>query len=269
MVLSEANRIDVVAEKPGGEVVLGIVAPESWSDRDRLLGQLTDKLCTYLRFIHSREYRSRFGSSPAAILLLTAEEPPQEVRRLVDATSRAAKLRIDVERVPAVEPITPDHVAATAGPAWPAARLRPRAAPRVPSRDRVRVVRTSFGVLGLFAAVAAAIYAFSLSSSYWLAIYVFVLANYVIARGIADVITDPCKLPRAAYFAFLPVVSTVVLYVAYVGWGKMWIAVILGLVGGAVFHAAVAPYLFPRIHVEEQLDSAERMTEALAKHGKA
>lgn len=102
MVLSDPNRIDIVSQTPSGEIVLSIVAPEPWSDTEGLLNQLTDKLCTYLAFMNSREYKTRFGDTLASIQLCTAEEPPEEVKKLIEATSAAANVRIDVERIPGI-----------------------------------------------------------------------------------------------------------------------------------------------------------------------
>jgi hypothetical protein len=116
-------------------------------------------------------------------------------------------------------------------------------------------------VVAFFAGVLAAIYTYRSSSSVALAIYVFLFANYIVSRGVADVITDRYKVRRILYFSLQPALSTGVLYVVYRLWGKMWLAVVLGIILGVFLHALLAPRFFPRIHVEEGMDSAQRMKE--------
>jgi hypothetical protein len=253
MALSDLDRIDVVARSPSGEVVLGIVATESWGDGERGAEQLTGKLYTYLSFIKGEEFRAKFGSAPASVRLMTVEQPPELIRKLIDATSAAFDVDIAVEHVPAIGAVAEGY---EAGSAVKSTRLGGRSA-----GAGVRRIRSVFGVLAFFAGVLAAIYAYSLSSSIALAIYVFLFANYIVSRGVADVITDPYKVRRVLYFSLQPALSTGVLYLVYRLWGKMWLAVVLGIILGVFLHALLAPRLFPRIHVEEGLDSAQRMKE--------
>jgi hypothetical protein len=253
MALSDADRIDIVARSPSGKVVLGIVAAEPWGDGKRGAEQLTGKLVTYLSFIKGEEFRARFGSAPASVRLLSVEQPPELIRKLIDATSAAFGVEIEVEHVSANGAVEEGY---EAGSALKSTRL---GAPSAVAR--VRRVRNVFGVLAFFVGVLAAVYAYSLSSSIALAIYVFLFTNYIVSRGVADVITDPYKVRRILYFSLQPALSTGVLYAVYRLWGKMWLAVILGIILGVFLHALLAPRLFPRIHIEEGRDSAQRMKE--------
>jgi len=253
MALADADRIDVVARSPSGEVVLGIVAVEPWGDGKRAAEQLTGKLHTYLSFIGGEEFRARYGSAPASVRLMTVEQPPELVRRLIDATSAAFGVAIGVEHVPAIAAVAEGY---ETGPSLGSVGSgRPAAA------AGVRRIRNVFGVIAFFAGVLAAIYTYRSSSSVALAIYVFLFANYIVSRGVADVVTDPYKVRRILYFSLQPALSTGVLYLVYRLWGKMWLAVLLGIVLGVFLHALLAPRLFPRIHVEEGRDSAQRMKE--------
>ncbi len=263
MVLSDVNRIDIVSEDPSGEVVLSIVAPEPWTDTQRALDQLTDKLYAYLSYMHSDEFQAKFGDTPASIQLVTADEPPAPVKKLLDATAEAADIRIDIERMPSMR-VEPEPVVRS-----PDVRpvVREQAVASAVSKSGAlsskRAVQTVFGALGVLGGLGGAIYAYSQSSSVALAIYVFLVANYVIARGVADVITDPYKIRRVFYFALMPALSTGLLYLAYRQWDKMWLAVVLGLLGGLILNGILAPLIFPRIHREEGEDSLERVKEAV------
>jgi hypothetical protein len=253
MALSDADRIDVVARGPSGEIVLGIVATEPWGDGEREAEQLTGKLSTYLSFIRGEAFRAEYGSAPASVRLMTVEQPPELVRKLIDATSAAFGVEIKVEHLPAIAAVAESEdtglAVTSGGPGAPSAAAR------------VRRIRNVFGVLAVLAGVLAAIYAYRLSSSVALAIYVFLFTNYIVSRGVADVITDPHKIRRVLYFSLQPALSTGVLYLVYRLWGRMWLAVVLGIVLGVILHALLAPRFFPRIHVEEGLDSAQRMKE--------
>lgn len=134
---------------------------------------------------------------------------------------------------------------------------------RRPAVDRrTKRIRAVFNLLAWIAAIAAAIYAYRWMASWALAIFVFLMVMHVVARGIADVITDPNKIQRILFFALYPAICSVVLYYAYQWWGRMWLAVILGLVLGAILNAAAGALLFPRVFQEEMEDSQQRMKES-------
>ena len=268
MALSDTGSIDIVSESPSGEIVLTIVAPEPWSDVRRTRKELTDKLCTYLEYMHSDEFLERFPGKRASIQLATQDQPPQEVRQLLDATAEAAGIRIDIQHSPWM------RVASEPAPERPdtTVRLRdqavavPLSAPSSGVSSK-RVVQSIFGILGVVIGLGGAIYTFTRSSSFALAIFVFFLANYVVARGVADVITDPHKIRRVLYFALMPAACTGILYVTFQWWGRMWLAVVLGFLGGIILNAILAPLLFPRIHQEEEMDSMERVKAVVERHG--
>jgi len=121
--------------------------------------------------------------------------------------------------------------------------------------------QAGFGLLAFAGAIGGGIYAYTLESSIWLSLFVALLALHIVGRGIPDVITDPDKLLRALYFLLGPALATGVLYATYELWEQWWISALLGIVGGVVLNAILAPRLFPRIHGEETLDSIRRLAE--------
>ena len=129
-------------------------------------------------------------------------------------------------------------------------------APARPGGDRLRA---SFGFVALVAALAGALYAYSVEGSIWLSLFVAVLALHLAGRAIPDLITDPQKVRRALYFLLFPSLATVVLVASYVSWHMWWLSSLLGLVGGAIVNELLAPKLFPEIHAEEMLDSQTRL----------
>lgn len=123
-----------------------------------------------------------------------------------------------------------------------------------------RLHQAMFSVLGLLAGIAAAVGAYIwIADSIALAIYSFFMAMYVVARGLADVISDPQKVRRTLYFLLMPALSTAILWGVYELWSRWWLAVLVGFVVGGALARLVAPFVFPRVHREELEDTARRM----------
>lgn len=120
-------------------------------------------------------------------------------------------------------------------------------------------VHRVFGLLGLVAGAGAGAGAYQLiADSWWLVAFAFLLASYVVSRGLGDLITDPHKGRRALYFALQPTLSIAIVYGAYQAWERWWLAVLLGFVGGGILAGALGAALLPRIHEEELSDTRRR-----------
>jgi hypothetical protein len=115
-----------------------------------------------------------------------------------------------------------------------------------------------FGGVGFVAGLAAAIYGYTLFFSLALALFFFAMVSYVVGRALPDVITEPHRVRRIAYFALLPMIGTIVLYASYLLWESMWLAVILGFVGGGIVQALVGWALLPQIRKEEAEEELDR-----------
>jgi hypothetical protein len=136
----------------------------------------------------------------------------------------------------------------------------PRRADRT---DRHKMVHAVFSLIGLLAGAGAAFVAWEMSETISLPIFAFFAVNYLVGRGVGDLVTDDKKIKRFAFF-FLPVViDSVLLYLTYQWWGLMWLAVIVGFVLGAAVWAPVAVLAFADINEEEQRDTKARMEDAV------
>jgi Putative bacterial sensory transduction regulator len=143
---------------------------------------------------------------------------------------------------------------------------------RAPASSSLHMVRSVFALLGLVAAIGGAIWAYELESSVWLSAFVALMAMNLVARGAADLVTDPQKLRRAVYFVLQPAISTGVLVASYDAWERWWLAVLLGLIVGGAISQIVRALLLPKIHREETEDTARRISDELrpeAGHGGA
>ena len=121
-----------------------------------------------------------------------------------------------------------------------------------------RMLQALFGLLGLAAGVVGAIMIYGRTSSWAAVIFVFVLATYLIGRGIPDVITEGHRIRRALYFLVTPAVATGVLYLSLRWWDRWWLAVLLALTVGATLGAIISFILFARIAQEEMMDDRRR-----------
>ena len=132
---------------------------------------------------------------------------------------------------------------------------------RSPHRaKKVKQIHAGFAFVGFVGGVAAAIYAYSQSSSFALAIFVFLTVNFYLGRGLGDVATDPHKGKRFVYFTLQPVLLVGIFYATYQWWEIMWLSAVMGFVIGLVLWQILGFMLFPRIHAEEMQDTQERMT---------
>lgn len=120
------------------------------------------------------------------------------------------------------------------------------------------LVRGLFGFISLAAALAGGWYAHERTSSWALAVFVIVIGGFVLGRGIPDVITDPDKGRRIAFFGLPPLVAVGGLVGAYGLWQTWWLAVVIGFIAYFVgFLGATAA--LPRIAAEEHADDLSRM----------
>jgi hypothetical protein len=96
--LSETNRIDIIAQSPEGEIILVITAAEDWSD-EHALELLSDKIDTYVSFIKDPQFQDEYGSATAYIELVAMHEPTSQVQELLDAASAATGIRIGIRKM--------------------------------------------------------------------------------------------------------------------------------------------------------------------------
>ncbi|MFO8174460.1 MAG: hypothetical protein R6T96_09275 [Longimicrobiales bacterium] len=272
MALSEPTRIDMVAEAPDGTVVLGLVA-EAW-DHPRSAERLTDKLQTYLSYAQSGEYRDRFGSKNASVHVISETEPPPQIRDLLRAVEAATGVPIRIHRPPAesrrnepeirrrddegkqttaAKPTSPAKLTSPAG------RQDTMAAGSQPDPARANPIRRMFSALGLLTAGFGALLAWYLSRSVALAIFVFLMASLIVARGMAAVTTDPQKIRRALYLSVQPIGSTAILVLVWRQWDIPWLAALAGFVGGAILTEVVGSAFFKEIHIAENRETDKRM----------
>lgn len=124
--------------------------------------------------------------------------------------------------------------------------------------QRLMAVQRVFGIAGFLVGIAGGVAAYTQTSEWGLAVFVFLTTAYVIGRGVADVITDPKKVRRAVYFAIPPATATGVLYVTHQWWDRWWLAALLGLTVGVLLGAVIAGILLPGIAREEAEDDRRR-----------
>jgi len=126
-------------------------------------------------------------------------------------------------------------------------------------QGRVRRIRAVFSVIGLLAAIGAAIVAQNRIGSWPLAIFTFLWVQYIIARIIPDLITDSDKIIRFIFFALHPAIAVGLLLLTHGWWGKWWLSALIGYFGGTFLARLIGILLTPRIALEELRDDQDRM----------
>jgi hypothetical protein len=125
-------------------------------------------------------------------------------------------------------------------------------------RSSVERVRERLGCLGTAIGLVGGISAGTANGSVALGIYVFLMTFYVFARAIADVVNEPKKLRRAAYFALQPIGSVAVLVLTNWWWHVLWLSAVLGLFLGTGLGTLLGKAIFPDIDAEEEADTKQR-----------
>jgi len=120
-------------------------------------------------------------------------------------------------------------------------------------------VRSLFGLLGMAAGVGAGWVAYSRSDGSWaLAVFAGLLAMNLVARGMADIVTDQQKGRRLVFFTLPTLLAAGGTAAAYALWDRWWLAVLIGVVFYFIGQVVVT-IMFPRIAAEEGADTASRM----------
>jgi len=126
-------------------------------------------------------------------------------------------------------------------------------------KTRIRKIRAVFSILGFLSAIGAGIYAYTRIGSWALAIFTYLLAQFIVARAIPDLITDPNKIKRFIFFALHPIIAVGLLYITYQWWEMWWLSALIGYIIGIFLARIIGGIIFPRVAVDEARDDQERM----------
>jgi len=100
MTVSEPHRIDIVAEDPGGKIVLAMCEPRQWGSSHRMEDELKAKIHNYISFMRSDAYKKDYGDADASIMLMASYEPPEEIKELFERISYSEGIEIKLKIMP-------------------------------------------------------------------------------------------------------------------------------------------------------------------------
>ena len=118
--------------------------------------------------------------------------------------------------------------------------------------DRLKSLERILSPISLVLALASAAGTWRISSSIWLGIFVFLMVARFVAGCVPKIIFHDRRIYRTAFYLLWPVGGALVLWGAYSLWGMMWLAVILGLVGGTLVSILVGLLFFRDVATEDQ-----------------
>ena len=98
MTVSDANRIDVVLSKDG-RIILAMFVHRPWDSGPDLREDLRRKILAYVGYIRSDDYRTTHGDAEAAILVLSRDDPPEEIRTFEAKAAKATGVEITFDRM--------------------------------------------------------------------------------------------------------------------------------------------------------------------------
>jgi hypothetical protein len=134
-------------------------------------------------------------------------------------------------------------------------------------KGRIRKIRAVFSIIGFAAAIGAGIYIYRRIDSWAVAIFTYLWMQFVVARAVPDLITDPNKIRRFIFFALHPAIAVGLLYITYRWWEMWWLSALIGYFGGIFLARLIGGIILPRVALEEARDDQERMKVWLRSQG--
>lgn len=123
-------------------------------------------------------------------------------------------------------------------------------------KTRLQRLRATERVLlptGIILGLGGAVYTYFAGSSLWLSIFVFAMLSRFLTGCLPKLIFHRYKIRRTVFYLLWPAGGTAILYLVYSTWHIMWLAVILGLVGGMFVSLVGGWKFFMNIVQEDQV----------------
>jgi hypothetical protein len=118
--------------------------------------------------------------------------------------------------------------------------------------DSLRRTEHILSPVGWVLALATAALVYWITASFWLGLFGFVMVSRFVIGCVPKIICHSRRFSRTVFYLLWPAGGALILYLAYRRSGVMWSAVILGLVGGALFSSFVGVIFFRHIDDEAQ-----------------
>ncbi|GEM_PF-4366994 len=87
MSLDEINKVDLVAKSPEGKIAFVAVDHRKWSEISNAYNKVLAKLASYKEYLDSNAFKKEYGNKEYEILLMTPEEPPEQIKGLLESLS--------------------------------------------------------------------------------------------------------------------------------------------------------------------------------------
>lgn len=106
-------------------------------------------------------------------------------------------------------------------------------------------VKLVFAILGLLVGAVGAVHAYTATSSWFAAVYAFLMAQWLVGRGCGRTLTKPQKVRR--FLRYLIPASTTLgaLFLAQRLWESWWLSVVLGVVAGGLIGGGGVVFMRP------------------------
>lgn len=118
--------------------------------------------------------------------------------------------------------------------------------------ERLRSIERVLGPLGVVLGLVGAGYAYWRSGSLWLGAFVLVMTSRFVAGSLPKIMYHDRKIHRTLFYLLWPVGGTAILWLVYSATAMMWLAVLSGLVGGALVSIFVGVIFFRDVAAQDQ-----------------
>ena len=120
------------------------------------------------------------------------------------------------------------------------------------SMNRLRTTERIMLPIGLILAVGASVWLYFVYKSIWLSLFVFIMVSRFLLGSFPKILHHSRKVYRTLFYMLWPAGGTLVLYLTYQWWGKMWLSALLGLILGMVISVLVGAVFFREVATEDQ-----------------
>lgn len=139
--------------------------------------------------------------------------------------------------------------------------INPISAGQLAKQRRLRGQRIGSALyfVGMLFGIGVGILTYVLTDSWPLAIFVYLLGNFVVGRALPSLISDPEKVKRLIFFSLYPALATGILFLTYWFWEIWWLSALLGFLGGWLLAPMIAAFTMPGILEEESEEDMQRV----------
>jgi hypothetical protein len=119
--------------------------------------------------------------------------------------------------------------------------------------EKLQRMERNLKPVGIIVSLALGVGLYLIFSSIWIAIFGFIMGTRFIIGSMPKIVFHQRRLYRTFFYLLWPLGGTLILYFVFQKWEIMWLACLLGILGGMVFSVLVGFLFFRDIVAQEKV----------------